>query len=79
MLFRYFKTSVRHTSEVNAARKVVISVQPETVSTAQTTLHNTCDESQEKRYRDVLGAFDSCESTNALHNAWKLVKTTIGK
>ena len=42
-----FKTSVRHTNEANAARKVVISVQPETVSTAQTTLSNTYDETQE--------------------------------
>ena len=67
-----FKTSVRHTNEVNAARKIVISPQPETVSTAQTTLHNTYDETPEKHYHDILGEFDSCESTNVLHNAWKL-------
>ena len=74
-----FKTSVRHTNEVNAARKVVISTQPETVSTAQTTLRNTYDETQEKHYHDILRAFDRCESTNALHNAWKLVKQLSGK
>ena len=58
---------VLHTNEVNAARKVVISVQPGTVSTAQTILRNTYDETQEKGYHDILGAFDSCESTNDLH------------
>ena len=42
-----FKTCVRHTNEVNAARKVVISAQPETVSTAQITLRNAYDETQE--------------------------------
>ena len=74
-----FKTSVRHTNEVNAARKVVIGAQPETVSTAQTTLRNTYDETQGKHYHDILRAFDSCESTNDLHNAWKLVKQLSGK
>ena len=74
-----FKTSVRHTNEVNAARKVVISAQPETVSTAQTKLFNTYDETQEKHHHDILRAFDSCESTNALHNAWKLLKQLSGK
>ena len=33
-----FKISVRHTNGVNAARSVVVNAQPETVSTAQTTL-----------------------------------------
>ena len=74
-----FKTSVRHTNEVNAARKVVIGAQPETVSTAQTTLRNTYGETQGKHYHDILRAFDSCESTNALHNAWKLVKQLSGR
>ena len=74
-----FKTSVCHTNEVNAVRKVVISAQPEKVSTAQTTLRQTYDETQEKHYYDILRAFDSCESTNALHNAWKLVKQLSGK
>ena len=50
--------------------KVVISAQPETVST--TTLRNTYGETQDKRNGDIFGAFDSCGSTNALHNAWKL-------
>ena len=44
------------------------------VFTAQTTLRNTYDKTQEKHYHDILRAFDSWESTNALHNAWKLVK-----
>ena len=37
-------------------------------------LRHTYDETQEKHYDEILGAFDSCESTNALHNVWKLVK-----
>ena len=53
---------------------VVISAQPETVFTVQTTLRNTYDEMQEKHYHDILRTFDSCESTNAFHNARKLVK-----
>ena len=65
-------------TEVNAARKVVISAQPERISPAQTTLRNTYDETQEKHYHDILRAFDSCESTNASHNAWKLVKQLSG-
>ena len=55
-----FKTSGRHTNEVNAARIIVISALPETVSTAQTTLCNTYNETQEKHYLDFLRAFDSC-------------------
>ena len=73
-----FKTSVRHTSEVNAAHQVIISAQPETVSTVQTTLCTVYDEMQEKRYHDILGALNSCESTSALH-VWKLVKQLPGK
>ena len=67
------------TNEVKAARKVVISAQPETVSTTQTTRRNTYNETQEKRYDDILGAFNSCESSNAFHNAWKLVQQLSGK
>ena len=33
---------------------------------------------QEKHYHDILRAFDSCESTNVLYNAWKLVKQLSG-
>ena len=35
-------------NEVNATCKIVISAQPETVSTAQTTLRNMYNETQEK-------------------------------
>ena len=43
-------TNVRHTNEENATRKVVISAQPETVSTAQTTL-------MMKRRRNIIMTF----------------------
>ena len=42
-------------------------------------LHCATLETLEKHYHDILRAFDSCESTNALHNAWKLVKQLSGK
>ena len=60
-------------NEVKSAHKVVISAQPETVSTAQSTLRNIYDETEEKHYHDILGAVDSCKSTSALHNTLKLV------
>ena len=75
--------SIASSAPVNDARAKVLTSTPANLPAAQSNLRSVYDEQEDVRINvrinNILSAFDKCESSNSLQNAWKLVKQLSGK